>query len=87
MDSTERMVLTDLIAAVRTLARHTLTLHLQLGAVRTLLARKGTVSNAEFAAAMTEIGAVTSLDEITNPDAPSPDEIFEELLQRLRESP
>ena len=87
MDSTERQVLADLIAAVRTVARHTLTLHLQLGAVRTVLAQKGTVTNAEFAAAMTEIGAVTSVDELTNPDAPGPDEVFEELLQRLRESP
>jgi hypothetical protein len=87
MDSIERQVLADLIASVRTLAKHTLTLHLQLGAVRTLLVRKGTMSETELRAAVAELGAVASLDELINPEAPSPDAIFEELLQRLEESP
>jgi hypothetical protein len=37
----EREVLIDLIRTVRTVSSHLLTLHLQLGAVRAVLAQKG----------------------------------------------
>jgi hypothetical protein len=50
----ERELVSDLISSVRTLAAHVNTLHLQLGAVRTLLARKGTISDVEVQAAFTE---------------------------------
>ena len=83
MESIEREVLTDLIGSVRTLAQQTLTLHLQLGAVRILLARKGTITNAELSAIMTELGVMTSIEELTAADAPPPDEVFDELLRRL----
>jgi hypothetical protein len=48
LDASEREILTDPIGAVRTLAAQTLTLHLQLGAVRTILGRNGTISEAEL---------------------------------------
>jgi hypothetical protein len=50
MDDREREVVFDLIESVRRLANQVLTLHLQLGAVRTILARKGTLSEAELSA-------------------------------------
>ena len=52
LDTSEREVLIDLIGMVRSLAEQTLTLHLQLGAVRTLLARKGAISETEFSAVL-----------------------------------
>ena len=83
MTSSDREVLTDLIGSVRTLAKHTLTLHLQLGAVRTLLARKGTITNAELDAVLNELGAMTAIADVTSGGAPDPDEVFDELLRRL----
>ena len=44
LDASERAVLTDLIGALRTLANQVLIVHLQLGAVRAFLARKGAVT-------------------------------------------
>ena len=87
MHAEEREVLIDLIDSVRTLAKQTLALHLQLGAVRTLLARKGTITNAELEAALTELGAMTVVDELKLGGAPGPDEIFDDLLHRLGEQP
>jgi hypothetical protein len=85
MDSVEKEVLADLIEAVRTIAPQTLSLHLQLGAVRTLLARNGTISNAELRSVLTELNAMTALDEIAAADvAPDPDEVFDRLLSRLQ---
>jgi hypothetical protein len=55
MDGSEREIVADLISSVGTLAAHVMTLHLQLGAVRTLLARKGTISDAEVQAAFAEL--------------------------------
>ena len=55
MDAREREVVADLIESVRTLASQTLTLHLQLGAVRTILARKGTMSEAELGATLADV--------------------------------
>jgi hypothetical protein len=73
----------DLISAVRTLAAQVLALHLQLGAVRTLLARKGTISEAELGVALTELDAISSADELLNRSTPSVDDVFEGLLRRL----
>jgi hypothetical protein len=85
MDSVEKEVLADLIEAVRTIAQQTLSLHLQLGAVRTLLARNGIISNAELRSVLTELNAMTALDEIAEADvAPHPDEVFDRLLSWLR---
>jgi hypothetical protein len=81
----EREVLIDLISAVRTLTSHVLTLHLQLGAMRTLLIRNGTISSTALEAALSELGALASIDQLTNPDAPGTDEIFDAMLRRLEE--
>jgi len=86
LDAREREVLADLIGAVRSLAAHVLTLHLQLGAVRTLLARTGTLSEAELSATLTELEAISSTDELLSADRPSLDEIFESLLRRLQQA-
>lgn len=75
--------MSDLISAVRTLAAQVLALHLQLGAVRTLLARKGTISEAELGVALTELDAISSADELLNRSTPSVDDVFEGLLRRL----
>ena len=58
-----------------------MTLHLQLGAVRTLLARKGTISDAEVQAAFAELNIVASAEEVLN--LTSTDAVFDELLERL----
>ena len=85
MHADEREVLIDLIGSVRTLAKHTLSLHLQLGAIRALLERKGTITDAELSAVVAELGAITAIDEFTTPGAPSPDAVFDEMLRRLGE--
>jgi hypothetical protein len=59
MDASERGITTDLISAVGTLAAHLMTLHLQLGAVRTLLARRGTISDAEASCSRGSIGRLS----------------------------
>ena len=78
---TEREIVSDLIDSVRTLASHVMTLHLQLGAVRTLLARKGTITDAEVQAAFAELNVVASAEEVFN--LTSTDAVFDELLDRL----
>lgn len=83
LDPREREIVSDLISAVRTLAAQVLALHLQLGAVRTLLARKGTISEAELGVALTELDAISSADELLNRSTPSVDDVFEGLLRRL----
>ena len=80
--TSEREVLIDLIGMVRSPAEQTLTLHLQLGAVRTLLARKGAISEIEFSAVLRELDALTSVDEIVSRDR-NVDEVFDGLLRRL----
>jgi hypothetical protein len=80
-DATEREIVSDLIRSVRTLAAHVMTLHLQLGAVRTLLARKGTISDAEVQAAFAELNIVASAEEVL--DLTSADTVFDELVERL----
>ncbi|HEX2440337.1 MAG TPA: hypothetical protein VHT71_18640 [Methylomirabilota bacterium] len=77
----EREVFSDLIAAVRTLAAHVMTVHLQLGAVRTLLASKGTISDAEVQAAFAQLNVVASAEEVVS--LTSTDALFDELVERL----
>jgi hypothetical protein len=84
MDALEREVMIDLIGSVRSLARQVLTLHLQLGAVRTILARKGTMSEAELSATLTRLEAVTSVEELMSNDRV--DEIFDDLIERVQKA-
>jgi hypothetical protein len=77
----EREIVSDLVHAVRTLAAQVMTLHLQLGAVRSLLARKGTISDAEVQAAFAELNVVASAEELLS--LTSTDATFDALLERL----
>jgi hypothetical protein len=81
MDSREREVVVDLIESVRCLANQVLTLHLQLGAVRTILARKGTMSETELSATLAQLETISTADEILSND--SVDETFDRLLRRV----
>jgi hypothetical protein len=81
MDSREREVVVDLIESVRCLANQVLTLHLQLGAVRTILARKGTMSETELSATLAQLETISTADEILSND--SVDETFDRLLRRI----
>jgi hypothetical protein len=81
LSATEREILSDLIGSVRTLGAHVIALHLQLGAVRTLLARKGTISDAEFQTAFAELNVVASAEQLLS--LTSIDTVFDELLERL----
>jgi len=85
LSATEREIVSDLIGSVRALGAHVITLHLQLGAVRTLLARKGTISDAEFQAAFAELNVVASAEELLA--LTSIDTVFDELLERLNRTP
>ena len=81
LSADEREIISDLIGAVGTLAAHVMTLHLQLGAVRTLLARKGTISDAEVQVEFAKLNVVASAEEVvTLTDA---DAVFDELVERL----
>jgi hypothetical protein len=81
LSADERAIISDVISSVRTLAGHVMTLHLQLGAVRTLLARKGTISDAEVQAAFAELNVVAPTEEVLS--FTSTDAVFDELLERL----
>jgi hypothetical protein len=83
LDASDREVLVDLIGVVRTLAAQVLTLHLQLGAMRALLARKGTISESALAAAVAELEAASAADALLDEAAPDVNEVFEDLLRRL----
>jgi hypothetical protein len=82
----DRAVLIDLIRTVRTVSRHLLTLHLQLGAVRAVLAQKGLVTEAELNATVAELDALTTTEQIVDPAAPNVDRLFADLLRRLEEA-
>ena len=84
LDVNEREVVLDVIESVRRLAHQVLTLHLQLGAVRTILARKGTLSEAEVSATWARLEAISAAEEIVSND--SVDEMFDQLLQRLQQA-
>jgi hypothetical protein len=81
MDSHEREVVVDVIDSVRCLANQVLTLHLQIGAVRTILARKGTMTEAELSATLAQLETISTADEILSND--SVDETFDRLLRRI----
>jgi hypothetical protein len=81
----ERNVLADLIRAMQTLAQQILAIHLQLGAVRAVLARKGTVTEAEVRTALTELDAISSVGEMMG-TTPTTQEFFASLLRRLQEA-
>jgi hypothetical protein len=85
LNASERAVLTDLIGAVRTLANQVLIVHLQLGAVRAILARKGTVTRLEVDATLNTLDAASVTGELLS-DRPSIDETFANLLRRLQEA-
>jgi len=82
----ERDVVISLIRTVRTVAAHLLTLHLQLGAVRAVLAQKGVVTEGELNATLIELDAVTKTEQVVDPDAPNVDTVFADLLRRLEEA-
>jgi hypothetical protein len=84
LDASDREVLVDLVEVVRTLAAQVLTLHLQQGAMRALLARKGTISESALAAAVAELEAASAADALLDEAAPDVNEVFEDLLRRLR---
>jgi len=71
----------DVIDSVRCLANQVLTLHLQIGAVRTILARKGTMTEAELSATLAQLETISTADEILSND--SVDETFDRLLRRI----
>jgi hypothetical protein len=54
--------------------------------VRTILARKGTMSEAEFGATLTELETVSSADALLRRDGPSIDEVFDRLLRQLQQA-
>jgi hypothetical protein len=81
LDANEREVVIDVIESVRRLANQVLTLHLQLGAVRTILARKGTMTEAELSATLVQLETISTADEILSND--SVDETFDRLLRRI----
>jgi hypothetical protein len=84
LSGSEREILADLIGSVRTLAAQLVTLHLQVGAMRTALDRKGMVSEAEFRAAFVELEAISSTEEALRQGFPEVmEDVFEELLRRL----
>jgi len=83
LDAIERQLVADVIASVRTLATQMVSLHLHLGALRSVLAEKGVLSEAEFRAAVVTLEATSAADEIVSRDAPTVDEAFDDLLRRL----
>jgi hypothetical protein len=83
LDAGERELVADVIGSVRTLAAQMLTLHLHLGALRSLLVEKGILTEAEFSAAVAALEASSTADAIMSHDAPTVDEAFENLLRRL----
>jgi hypothetical protein len=85
LNAGEREVFVDLIRAVQTLAQQILTVHLQLGAVRAHLARKGIVTESEVRTALSELGAVSSAGELLG-TIPTTEEFFANLLRRLQEA-
>ena len=65
----------------RRLANQVLALHLQLGAVRTILARKRALSEAELSTTLAQLETISTADEIVGND--SVDETCDRLLRRV----
>jgi hypothetical protein len=51
--------------------------------MRALLARKGTISESELAAAFAELEAASAADALLDEAAPDVNEVFDDLLRRL----
>jgi hypothetical protein len=83
VDADDSEIVADLIRAVQTLAQQVLTLHLQLGAVRTILVRHGMVTEAGLEATFAGLEAASAADEVLNRQIPTVDEVFNDLLRRL----
>jgi type II secretory pathway predicted ATPase ExeA len=83
LDASERELIADVIGSVRTVAAQLVALHLQLGAIRSLLVKKGTISEAEYSAAVMALESTSAADAILSRDAPAVEEAFDELLRRL----
>jgi hypothetical protein len=83
LDANERELVADIIGSVRTVAAQLVSFHLQLGAMRSLLVRKGTISEGEFSQAVTALEATSAAEEILSRDAPTVHEAFDDLLRRL----
>jgi hypothetical protein len=83
LNASERELIADVIGSVRAVAAQVISLHLQLGAIRSLLVKKGTMTEAEYAAAVTALEVTSAADAILSRDAPAVDVTFDELLRRL----
>ena len=87
LNTTERDVVQTLIASVRTIAVQLISLHLQLGAMRSLFAKKHMMTDDEFHAAFAELEASGSLEERLQDFPDVMEDVFEELLRRLQAPP
>jgi hypothetical protein len=83
MSANEREILVDLIGSVQTLATQVLTLHLQLGAMRTLLIRKGTINETELTDITNKLQVSSATDALCDQTAQDVDEVFLDLVRRL----
>jgi hypothetical protein len=84
LDMAEREILAQVIRAVQTLAQQLPIVHLQLGAVRSILARKGTITETEFRAALSQLDSMSLTGELLG-IVPTTEEFFADLLRRLEE--
>jgi hypothetical protein len=84
LDTTEREVVGTLIGSVRTIAVQLISLHLQLGAMRSLFAKKQMMSEDEFQDAFAELEAVGSMEDRLRDFPDVMEDVFEELLRRLQ---
>ncbi|HXH83518.1 MAG TPA: hypothetical protein VNN07_11385 [Candidatus Tectomicrobia bacterium] len=87
MDTEDKEVLIALIGTVRTLAQQVVTLHLQLGALRSALVGRGVITDAAFTAAVAELEALQAADEALRHDRPIIDQTFTDLIARLERPP
>ena len=83
LNSTERELVADIIRSVRTVATQLISVHLQVGAIRSLLIRNGMISEAEYAAAVAALEATSATDELLSRGAATVEAAFEDLLLRL----
>jgi hypothetical protein len=83
LNSSERELVADIIGSVRTVATQLISVHLQLGAIRSLLIRNGTITEAEYAAAVTALEATSATDELLSRGSATVEAAFEEMLLRL----
>lgn len=84
LEPNEREVVATLISSVRTIAAQLVSLHLQVGAMRCLLARKQMMTDDEFHVAFAELEAMGSVDERMNDFPDVMEGVFDELLRRLQ---